>query len=199
MMTGLEKIIGQIEEDTASKISDILVSADQKAEKIEKEAEQKAKEVFARLKEEGKDKAQKEIAVAKSSAQLKKRNQLLALRRQEVEKTINEALKELTENKGEEYFSLLLSLAEKLGKVKGELILSKEDKENLPDDFLSKLKEKGIEAVLSKEDASISGGFIISDGEIQHNMDLEVIFADKKDLIEDAVNKALFCSDGGSL
>ena len=34
-MTGLEKIIGQIEEDTASNISDILVSADQKAEKIE--------------------------------------------------------------------------------------------------------------------------------------------------------------------
>ena len=66
------------------------------------------------------------------------------------------------------------------------------DLSRLPSDFKSQMKQSGVDVSVSETPAEISGGFILKCGDIEENMDFSAILDDKRDEIEDLINRELF-------
>ncbi|MCD8026041.1 MAG: hypothetical protein LUF33_03700, partial [Clostridiales bacterium] len=90
------------------------------------------------------------------------------------------------------YFELIYELAKTLGGANGEILLNQKDLSRLPDDFTQRLSESGVTAAVNKSAVDISGGFILKSGDIEENMSFESVIADKRDLLEDLINRELF-------
>ena len=130
--------------------------------------------------------------MSKSRAELETRNALLKRRRKEIDITLGKLLDYLVNLGDKEYFDIIYRLASRLNGKKGEIFLNANDISRLPSDFEQKLKLNGLDAVVSKAPADISGGFILKCGDIEENMDFEALISAKQDGIEDLINRELF-------
>ena len=90
-----------------------------------------------------------------------------------------------------DYFDFLLTLIkkEKLN-GKGEVYLSVKDKARDTASFKSELS--ALDLTLSDTFADINGGFILKYGDIQINGELSALIHEKRDVLTDELNKALF-------
>ena len=73
---------------------------------------------------------------------------------------------------------------------KGEVYLSVKDKARDTASFKSELEALGF--TLSDNFADINGGFILKYGDIQINGELSALIHEKRDVLTDELNKALF-------
>ena len=174
----------------------------QQAEKITAEAEKQAAEITAAAKAEAETDAGKIRAAAekkaeliinsgKSSAGLLKRDTALNCRRELIEKALNFVADTVNAYGDKDYFDFLLTLIkkEKLN-GKGEVYLSVKDKARDIAAFKSELS--ALDLTLSDTFADINGGFILKYGDIQINGELSALIHEKRDVLTDELNKALF-------
>ena len=113
-------------------------------------------------------------------------------RRGEIDKTFNAVLKYLLNLEDEAYFKTIYKLAKRLEGKSGEIVMNLKDLSRLPSDFKSQMKQSGVDVSVSETPAEISGGFILKCGDIEENMDFSAILDDKRDEIEDLINRELF-------
>ena len=183
-MTSSEKILAGIAEESKAQ-----------ADKINSDAEKQAADIIAAAREEAESEAEKKaeliINSGKSSAELLKRDTALKCRRGLIEKALITVADTVNAYSDKDYFDFLLTLIkkEKLN-GKGEVYLSVKDKARDTASFKSELEALGF--TLSDNFADINGGFILKYGDIQINGELSALIHEKRDVLTDELNKALF-------
>ncbi len=166
-----EKLAKRISDGAASECSDILRTARRKAETDVEKAYSGAA---------------RESAVA-----------VLTVKNEIIDSVVGKAVSELENLEDEQYFSVVLSLAEKYcTDGKAVMKFGKKDLARLPDGFEKtvndRVRGKGAEVKISNEAAKINSGFILEYGKILWNCSFSSIAEEKSDLIRDKVHGILF-------
>ena len=190
-MTSSEKILAGIAEEAKAQADKINSDAEKQAADIIAAAREEAQSEAEKIKAEAEKKAELIINSGKSSAELLKRNTALNCRRGLIEKALNFVADTVNAYGDKDYFDFLLTLIkkEKLN-GKGEVYLSVKDKARDTAPFKSELEALGL--TLSDTFADINGGFILKYGDIQINGELSALIHEKRDVLTDELNKALF-------
>lgn len=191
-MNGGDKILNRIKSDCDESIRLTESQSQAVCDKILSDAKAEADRLTAEADEKAKLKVEQINASSKSRAQLEIRNALLKKRRQEIDFTVDAIKEYLVGLDDREYFEVIYSLAKKLSGRQGEILLNARDKKRLPRDFEQRLKDAGLNTVISDKTADIFGGFILKCGDIEENMDFAAMIAANRDRLEDLINRELF-------
>lgn len=190
-MTSSEKILAGIAEESKAQADKINSDAEKQAAEITAAAREEAESEAEKIKAEAEKKAELIISSGKSSAELLKRDTALNCRRGLIEKALITVADTVNAYGDKDYFDFLLTLIkkEKLN-GKGEVYLSVKDKARDIAAFKSELS--ALDLTLSDTFADINGGFILKYGDIQINGELSALIHEKRDVLTDELNKALF-------
>lgn len=190
-MTSSEKILAGIAEEAKAQADKINSDAEKQAAEITAAAKTEAETEAGKIKADAEKKAELIINSGKSSAELLKRDTALNCRRELIEKALVAVADTVNAYGDKDYFDFLLTLIkkEKLND-KGEVYLSVKDKVRNITDFKSELS--ALNLTLSDTFADINGGFILKYGDIQINGELSALIHEKRDVLTDELNKALF-------
>ena len=190
-MTSSEKILAGIAEESKAQAEKITAEAEKQAAEITAAAREEAESEAEKIRAEAEKKAELIINSGKSSAELLKRDKALNCRRGLIEKALITVADTVNAYSDKDYFDFLLTLIkkEKLN-GKGEVYLSIKDKARDTASFKSELEALGF--TLSDNFADINGGFILKYGDIQINGELSALIHEKRDVLTDELNKALF-------
>lgn len=190
-MTSSEKILAGIAEESKAQADKINSDAEKQAADIIAAAREEAESEAEKIRAEAEKKAELIINSGKSSAELLKRDTALNCRRGLIEKALITVADTVNAYSDKDYFDFLLTLIkkEKLN-GKGEVYLSVKDKARDIAAFKSELS--ALDITLSDTFADINGGFILKYGDIQINGELSALIHEKRDVLTDELNKALF-------
>ena len=190
-MTSSEKILAGIAEESKAQADKINSDAEKQAADIIAAAKAEAETDAEKIRADAEKKAELIINSGKSSAELLKRDTALNCRRELIDKALNFVADTVNAYGDKDYFDFLLTLIkkEKLN-GKGEVYLSVKDKARDTASFKSELEALGF--TLSDNFADINGGFILKYGDIQINGELSALIHEKRDVLTDELNKALF-------
>ena len=190
-MTSSEKILAGIAEESKAQADKINSDAEKQAADIIAAAMEEAESEAEKIKAEAEKKAELIINSGKSSAELLKRDTALKCRRGLIEKALITVADTVNAYSDKDYFDFLLTLIKKERlNGKGEVYLSVKDKARDTASFKSELEALGF--TLSDTFADINGGFILKYGDIQINGELSALIHEKRDVLTDELNKALF-------
>ena len=190
-MTSSEKILAGIAEESKAQADNINSDAEKQAADIIAAAREEAESEAEKIKAEAEKKAELIINSGKSSAELLKRDTALKCRRGLIEKALITVADTVNAYSDKDYFDFLLTLIKKERlNGKGEVYLSVKDKARDTASFKSELEALGF--TLSDNFADINGGFILKYGDIQINGELSALIHEKRDVLTDELNKALF-------
>lgn len=171
-MAGLEVITDTILSEAKKKADEKLAEVKKRIDEIDAEYAEETERVREREKAVRIDavKAVKDRLEAEKAAY--EREMLLKTGRETANELIAEAKNRIFNMPKEEYFALLTEIYKNQGSEGGELLLYKEDKENMPEGFLEGL---GGNVTLSDDEAP-SKGFIVRQGRVYINCTFEAIF-----------------------
>lgn len=190
-MTSSEKILAGIAEESKAQADKINSDAEKQAADIIAAAKAEAETDAEKIRADAEKKAELIINSGKSSAELLKRDTALKCRRELIEKALITVADTVNAYGDKDYFDFLLTLIkkEKLN-GRGEVYLSVKDKARDTAAFKSELS--ALDLTLSDTFADINGGFILKYGDIQINGELSALIHEKRDVLTDELNKALF-------
>lgn len=190
-MTSSEKILSGIAGEAKTEAEKITAEAEKQAAEITAAAKAEAESDAEKIKADAEKKAELIINSGKSSAGLLKRDKALNCRRELIEKALVAVADAVNAYGDKDYFDFLLTLIkkEKLN-GKGEVYLSVKDKARDTAAFKSELS--ALNLTLNDIFADINGGFILKYGDIQINGELSALIHEKRDMLTDELNKALF-------
>ena len=196
-MTGLEKIIEQIDRDAHESASEILAQADSKCANILAEAQDECDKIDAQAIADAGALRADILARGESGAQLQRKNRILTAKQAMIGDVIDQAREKLLSLDSIDYFVLLGKLAEKYAQPgDGIMYLSSFDLGRVPSYFRRILADIGQKShgtlVLSSEPRNISGGFVLAYGGIEENCSFDAMFEDRKEHLQDVVRAELF-------
>ena len=190
-MTSSEKILAGIAGEAKTEAEKITAEAEKQAVEITAAAKAEAESDAEKIKADAEKKAELIINSGKSSAGLLKRDKALNCRRELIEKALAAVADAVNAYGDKDYFDFLLTLIKKERlNGKGEVYLSVKDKARDTAAFKSKLS--ALNLTLNDTFADINGGFILKYGDIQINGELSALIHEKRDMLTDELNKALF-------
>ena len=190
-MTSSEKILAGIAGEAKTEAEKITAEAEKQAAEITAAAKAEAEAEAEKIRADAEKKAELIISSGKSSAELLKRDTALNCRRELIEKALAAVAYTVNAYGDKDYFDFLLTLIKKeKPNSKGEVYLSVKDKARDTASFKSELEAPGF--TLSDNFADINGGFILKYGDIQINGELSALIHEKRDVLTDELNKALF-------
>ncbi len=193
-MSGIDKIIEQIQSDTDKICASVIGAAQQKADKIISEAEAKAQQIIA----DGKDKTASKVADIKkrgdSAADLEEKRVMLYTKQKIISEMLSEGLLNAKNLPEDEYFDLIDKMVEKYSQPEdGVIVFGKKDIERLPQGYIDRLnKSSKGQLTLSDETADIEAGFILKYGGIEQNCSFDAIFAGEAENLSDRAGRLLF-------
>lgn len=193
-MTGLEKILSKIEQESDERCREITGKAESQADAVIEEAKLQAQELLNERKAQADKKAELILQSAESSAKLSQNRAVLKEKLAIIDDTLERSLDVIKALPKKEYFEILKELIlNNARQGEGELRLSKEDAGKLPSNFIDSVNNslKDSEIKLGKN-ADIDSGFILVYGEIDVNCSFDAIVASKKDELRDTLNNLLF-------
>ena len=194
-MTGLEKILSQIEQESDDRCRELTEKANEKAQKTVQSAEAEAQRIAADIQLQTDRRLETLAQSASSSAQLAKSRALLKAKLDIIDDTLARSLEVIKALPRKEYFEILKELIFKNArKGEGVLHLSKADTDKLPVNFVDSVNnafKKGYKLVLG-DSTDIDSGFILTYGDIDINCSFDAIAAEKRDELRDALNGLLF-------
>lgn len=195
-MTGLDKIIQEIEQEAAKAAAETLRTAEEQAAQQAQQtiagAEATAAEIQARAQAQAAD----ILRSGESAIALRRRQQTLELKQTLLEQTMAATLQALQTLPAEEYFALLLRLAAKNAEASsGTLLLAAQDMQRLPANFEAQLAQvlpQGGSLTLQQADTPFNGGFVLQYGEVEQNCTFAAILAAGHDDYCDAIRTVFF-------
>lgn len=195
-MTGIEKIVEKIREESLRKCESVIAEAKENGSEIIFAEKQNAQKEAEKIIADGKIIAEKKVSIARSAAETISKTRYLEVKNAIVNDIIAAAFEKIEAMEDEEYFAFLLSLCEKnVESGEGTMFLSKRDLERAPKDFEESINsliyEKGA-VRLSKTPKDIENGFVLVYGNIEVNCTLRAVFDEKHNTLRDALCKELF-------
>lgn len=194
-MTGLEKILSQIENEQDNRCRELISEAEAKAQAIIDEANSQAEKIAADKAEETEKKLENSRQAAESAAELAKSRILLETKLRLIDETLERSLEVIKALPKKEYFEILKELVLKNAqKGEGVLRLSQADVNRLPSNFVDSINnafKRGYKIKLG-DTADIDSGFILVYGDVDVNCSFEAIAASMRDELRDTLNSLLF-------
>ena len=196
-MTGLEKIVNQIQADAKQEADGILAAAQEKADAIVAQAMLDAEQIRADIRR----KSEKDITNyrkrAQSSMDLKKRTALLTAKQETITYMLEKAYEALCREETEAYFARIETMIRQYAQpAAGSICFSAKDLQRMPKGFSEKIAAAAAAAggslTLAEEGINIENGFVLSYGGIEENCTLKAVFDAKRDELTDQVHKLLF-------
>lgn len=194
-MSGLDKIISDITEQSKLRSDELLRTSREEAERLLSESHQKA----LAEKEQRQKKLDEKLSVlennSRASARLASSKIILTAKHEAAAEMLCKAIAIIDGLSKKEYFEIIKKLILKNAR-KGEdgiIRFSKTDSKRLPQNFLESIEKNldGAKLTLGKP-ADINDGFILSYGLVDVNCTFEAVTSDKSDEINDGLNKILF-------
>lgn len=185
-MAGLELITDTILNEARKKAEEKIAEANKRIDEINKEyaAEMESISKHGAEARESAAQALKERAESERAAYM--REMILKTEREVAKELILEAKNRILTMPKDEYFAYLLELYKNQNdEAGGELLLCKEDRENMPDGFLESLGD-GI--TLSNDEAP-SRGLIVRHGRVYINCTIDAVFREKESELYDIATK----------
>jgi len=201
-MTGLEKIIQQIESDAEAQARQTIGNAKTEAGKIIAEAEAEGKRLSDEIIEKGEADLESLAAKHASADSLESRKSLLLMKQKLIGETISEAQDNLLALPLTEYFGVLKQMILRCALPKeGVVFLSEGDFKRKPKTFEQEINEAlgktGGSISISEEFRKINGGFVLSYGGVEENCSLEALFESVREHLQDIAQEILFQPDAG--
>ena len=189
-MSGLEKIVSRLTQDTQKECEEILATANRKAAALVSEAQAQGNALIREAEKNGEALKAKTIERAESQFRSDARKALLSAKVALVDEVIDEAKNSIKTLSAENYFRAMAALALS-GKQEGvgELRMSRADLQRMPADFVDQL---GGRIRVSPVPAEIEDGFILKYGDIEMNFTLDALFSAFRDELRLKANALLF-------
>ena len=195
-MTGLDKIIKEIQDEAAGEAAAAIAKAKQEAAEILDKAQAENEEKAAHIAADA-ARTVTEIERARESAiALQRRQQILQNKQSLLNETLTKAQTSLHELPESEYFALLVLLAAASAQPgEGELLLNEKDKARMPATFAANVSsglKNGAKLAVSANTRPIDGGFVLKYGDVEENCSFKAIFDARKEEFTDAIRTILF-------
>ncbi|MEG1441208.1 MAG: V-type ATP synthase subunit E [Oscillospiraceae bacterium] len=191
-MSGLEKILGQIQEEAQIKANEIIKKANSESDKIISDAQDSAKKFINTATEKAENRAEDVVKRAESAAELEAKQGVLKKKQELIDSVINDAYEYLIKLDDDAYFELIMRMIDGLSLEKtSEIIFSEKDKKRIGLKLKVALELKK-NVVIYKETREFDGGFIICYGDIEENCTFKALFNESREALKDTVNSALF-------
>ena len=193
-MSGIDKIIQQIELDTKEVCDKVIADAQTKAEAITADAESKAQSIA----QDGKEKTAARVADIKkrgeSAADLEEKRVMLSTKQGIIQTMLKEGLTVAKELPKDEYFDLILKMVAKYSLPQdGVIYFGERDNHRIPMDFIRELNQASKGGlVLATKPVPIDAGFILRYGGIEENCSFDAIFAGEAENLSDRAGRLLF-------
>ena len=193
-MSGIDKIIEQIEINTGIVCDDLLRRAEEKAALIRAEAQDQAASYTQQAKEEIKAKVVDIEKRGASAAELEEKRILLTTKQELIAEMIDKAVNRMKNLPDDEYFELILKMVKKYSLPQdGVIRFCQKDLDRMPKSFIEQVnKASGGKLTLSADPAAIDAGFILVYGGIDENCSFDAIFASESETLSDRAGKLLF-------
>ena len=196
-MAGLDNIVSEILAEANAAAESVLQAAQREAEEIAKAAAAQSRQECEALEAKAGQARDTEAARTKSSADLQRRQRLLAAKQEIIAGVIDKAYAEIFRLDDAAYFELVKKmLGQYVLDKEGEICFNERDKKRLPKDFADVVgeaaKAKGGSLVLSDKVRKIDGGFVLIYGGIEENCSFEALFAAERDRLTDRVYQFVF-------
>ncbi|MCR5627920.1 MAG: V-type ATP synthase subunit E [Lachnospiraceae bacterium] len=189
-MTGLDKIIERINEESKAENEAVLKKAREEADRILAEAEKTAASDEKKIIADAEKEAASIVSRADSQAALYQKQQILSEKGNLINQVFSDAVASLTSLSDDEYFKLIQKMLDKYSRKgeKGEIAFSAKDNSRMPTAFKANLAP----LTLANEKPEISGGFILKYGDIEENCTFEALLRDKREELQEEIQKAIF-------
>ena len=188
-MSGADKIIEKITQDSLTKSEEILARAESQAEQVMAQAAAQAAEASGAAIAAAEEKAAFDIAAARSRTAMTEKRVLLQMKNEVIQQVIASSLARLKALPDAAYFAMLAKLAAEYAQPgQGSMRFSQRDLDRLPADFAQKLA--GI--TIDPQPVGIEDGFILAYGDIEQNCTLEALTAARLDDIKDVLHACIF-------
>ena len=197
-MAGIEAITEEILQDAQKEADKIIDSAREQAEEIRNAARTDAE----KIRQKAASRTEHDLAVyserLQSQKEMRRRQAVLSAKQKMIGEAIEKAYARLAEQNDADYFSMLEGILEREAEEgqAGEILFGKRDLERLPVDFEEKAKraaaKKNGSLTVSRTPADIENGFVLRYGGIDENCSLRALFEEKRETLQDIVNKILW-------
>lgn len=193
-MSGIDKIIEQINVDSENEVNSIISKAEADAKQILNKADEKLKAEINSLVQQSESECKNVIERAESTGNLIKKQALLRAKQQIINETVSMAHTKLLNLGNEEYFNLIIQMIEKYSTdEKGEILFNQNDLNRMPKLFSLKITKASKGSLkLSGKPVNIDGGFILSYGGVEENCSFKALFEGNSEMLQDKVNSLLF-------
>lgn len=196
-MNGIDKIIEKINNDAENECKKAADDASEKSRQIISDALAQADKECAEIIAEAEKSAESIKASAVSKGAYGEKQELLRVKTQLIEETINLALTKLRSLAPEEYFETLVKLVSRYSqKGSCEMLMGKMNSECVPGDFASicaaAASKNACTLTLSDETAPVADGFILKYGDIEINCSFAALISEKREELKEKVNSILF-------
>jgi len=196
-MSGLEKIVGRISQESSGKADAILKEAKARAEAILADNRKKTMEECGRIEKKAEAQARGIAERSKASAELKSKQILLSGKQEAMNDTIRLAKEKLAGLSDQEYTDFFVKLFQKHVPAQDAVLkLSKKDLGRFSGETLDALtaaaKAAGSNLTISKDAADIRDGFVLDFGGVEENCTFDALFDQNIDDLLDKVKSILF-------
>lgn len=196
-MSGIDKILTVIENQSKQNADAVINAAQKKAKAISSEGNEEAKKAHDQLIEKCVRDCETEYINACSAIDAAMKREILACKVHCINMAVERALNKISELPDDEYFAIILKLiGTHLRKGCGILSFGVKDLARIPSDFEKNVNLlagiDGSSVKLSNEPADIENGFKLSYGDISENCSFSAIAEEKKDAISDKAAAVLF-------
>ncbi|MBP3700824.1 MAG: V-type ATP synthase subunit E [Lachnospiraceae bacterium] len=196
-MTGLEKILYQIEEEAKSSAEKIIEEANKEAAAVLAKADATCQEMQAAAEAKAAASAEDILKKSRSAAAMQRKKDLLTAKQQVIGEVIDKAQQSLYAMDDAAYFALIEKMLEKFVLAEsGEIRFNAKDQKRMPAGFDKKAaaiaQKKGGTLTVSSETCEIDGGFLLVYGGIEENCSFAAMFAAEKESLQDKVHTLLF-------
>lgn len=196
-MSGLEKIIRQIEAEAQCQADELLRCAQAEADQIRADLQAKCDQELGQIEE----KSTRDIAACRSrgaaAVEQQRRLALLQTKQEIITDVMAKALAQLQAKPAAEYFAAVLKLAERYARAQaGQILFSQEDLDRMDADFADQLneaaKKKGGSLTIGTECRPTGGGFVLVYGGIEENCTFPALFDARREELQDLIHRLLF-------
>lgn len=193
-MSGIDKIIQQIEADTDKVCDSVIGAAQQKADAIVAAAQKEADQITA----DGKDQTAARVVDIKkrgdSAADLEEKRVMLYTKQQIISTMLGEGLAAAKALPDDEYFTLLIKMVEKYSQPgDGVIFFGEKDKNRLPAGYIDRLNQAAKGKITLADDVvPIEAGFVLQYGGVEQNCSFDAIFAGEAENLSDRAGRLLF-------
>ncbi len=198
-MTGIEKIVGRIDQDAQAEIDAVMAKAQAQADEIQARYAAQAGAVSDEVLQRGQRAAAQQEARLASSAQMEAKKRLLAAKQEMLDAAFDAALQQLLSLSADAYVELLAKLAVRASASGTEqIILSQVDRKPYGVKVATRANQlleaagKTGSLTLSTESGAFQGGLLLSDGDVEVNCTFETLIRLARNEIAGEVAKVLF-------